>query len=203
MTEKIVATQEMLDEMDQQFIPQQVDGLEDVESLEPVDELELESTVENEFGDYNDKYKIDKKLEFVDSNRGEVVDRKDLTPWEMIQSLAKQLGTTLLEPKKGCKNCYGRGWLGLHVETKTPIPCTCIFDKEAKARQKEMTTQLGFMNRKSKRKLQGVMTKERQAWLKKQALDKDREKQLQIKRKKKKAEKVAALSRKINRQKRK
>lgn len=191
--------QEMLEQLEAQLIPQKIDGLEDVEELEPNEELELDDSHESEFDEFNKGYKIDKQTAFVDEEKGEVVDRANLTPWEMIESLANQMGTKLKKPAKGCKQCYGRGYIGIHSDTHTPIPCMCIFDEEAKKKQNEMTSQLGFMNRRAKRHLQHSMVKERQLWMKQQTLKDNRERQLQIKRKKKKADKVARRSRRINR----
>jgi hypothetical protein len=191
-------TEEMLEDFENQVIPQQIDGLGDVEELEPEEDLELDESTDSEFDEFNKGYNIDKRIDYLDEEKGEIVDRADLTPWEMIESLAKQMGTELKEPKQSCKDCYGRGYTGIHVDTNTPIPCMCIFDEEAKKKQKEMMSQLGFMNRRAKRHLRRAMIKERQLWIKKQALSDDRDRQLRIKRKKKKADKVARRSRRIN-----
>ena len=196
-------TEEMLEKLEQQVIPQQIDGISDIDELEPEEDLELDESTDSEFDEFNKSYKIDKQTAYVDEEKGEVVDRADLTPWEMIESLAKQMGTNLKEPKKSCKSCYGRGYIGIHVDTNTPIPCLCIFDDDAKKKQKEMFSQLGFMNRRAKRHLRRAMIKERQKWVKNQELKDDRSRQLIIKRKKKKADKVARRSRQINRMNRK
>jgi len=196
-------SEEMLKEFEQQVIPQQIDGIKDAEQLEPEENLELVESYENEFEEFNKKYKIDKKMAYIDEEKGEVVDRSNLTPWEMIQSLSREMGANLKDPKKGCRSCHGRGYIGIHADTHTPIPCLCLFDEEAKKKQKEMMAQLGFMNRRTKRHLHSVMTKERQLWVKKQAIKDNKERQLSIKTKKKKIDKTARLSRRINRQKRK
>lgn len=196
---------EELEKLYQQLIPQQIDALEGVEELEPVpedDEEQLDDGEEDrQFDDYNEGYKVEGQTAYVDEEKGEVVDRSDLTPWEMIESLASQLGVKLLDPKDNCKDCHGRGYTGIHCDTKTPIPCMCIFPPEAKEKQKEMAAQAGFMNRRAKRRLAHVLRKERQRWLKKDLLSRDKDRQLQIKARKKKRDKIARASRRTNRQK--
>lgn len=74
---------------------------------------------------------------FVDTDTGEVIKREDMTPWQIIKAIAKQNGTILQDPLKGCHHCYGRGYEGIDAHTKMPFPCRCLFrgktDKEKEA----------------------------------------------------------------------
>ena len=64
---------------------------------------------------------------FVDTTDGKVINKEDLTPFDMIKAIAKENGTELKKPANGCKHCYGRGFEGLETLTKMPIPCRCLF----------------------------------------------------------------------------
>ncbi|MFW6219547.1 MAG: hypothetical protein ACOC33_01635 [bacterium] len=62
----------------------------------------------------------------LDKGTGEVINTKDITPFDVIKNVAQQAGIKIREPKKSCKDCYGRGYIGRDTFTKQPIPCTCI-----------------------------------------------------------------------------
>jgi hypothetical protein len=82
--------------------------------------------------DLGQDYKLTDKEEFFDPVKGEVVDKKDLLPWDIIKATALKLGYTVNNPKKSCKSCYGRGYIGLVTGTNQPIPCNCIYTYEQK-----------------------------------------------------------------------
>ena len=52
-------------------------------------------------------------------------------PMEIFKAAAEGAGITLQDPKKNCKKCYGRGFIGRKADTGEPIPCTCIFPKNS------------------------------------------------------------------------
>lgn len=99
---------------------------------QPQQPEEEQDEQQSTFGDsgllYGEKYDVpEKKEEFLDTTKTQIVDKKDLTDWDVIKALAKQLGTQIREPRKGCKKCYGRGWTARDSATKSPIPCNCIY----------------------------------------------------------------------------
>jgi len=81
------------------------------------------------------KYDIpDSADAFVDTGEGKVINKEDLTPFEMIKAIAKQNNSEIEDPDKSCRHCYGRGYEGLDTKTKMPVPCRCLFrgrDEEA------------------------------------------------------------------------
>lgn len=82
---------------------------------------------------YGQQYDLpESKDGYIDTGTGEVIDRENLTPWEVIRAIAAQTNTKIREPRKGCRHCYGRGYDGIDVKTRSPIPCNCIYpDKTA------------------------------------------------------------------------
>lgn len=52
-----------------------------------------------------------------------------LTDFDKIKATAKVMGIKIQDPRKNCKNCYGRGYTGFNTLTKQPITCHCIFPK--------------------------------------------------------------------------
>lgn len=64
---------------------------------------------------------------FVDTKDGQVVDKKDLTPMQIIKTIAEQNGTKIKDPNPSCKHCFGRGFDGKDSKTQMPIPCSCLF----------------------------------------------------------------------------
>ena len=53
-----------------------------------------------------------------------------VNPLAIIRSAAEGMGIQLNCPKKDCKFCHGRGWVGIRSETGEPIACKCLFPKE-------------------------------------------------------------------------
>lgn len=77
--------------------------------------------------------------QFVDVEKGTVIDKTDIPPLEVIRAIAKRYDINISDPSKGCKFCYGRGYIGRDLVTKAPIPCTCIFrDRTAKQKFQDM-----------------------------------------------------------------
>ena len=73
-------------------------------------------------------YELPEKREaFVDVEKGEVVDKKDISPLEMIIAIANRQGVKLNLTVKGCKICYDRKYIGFDSNTHAPVPCPCLF----------------------------------------------------------------------------
>lgn len=66
----------------------------------------------------------------IDAGEGKVVNKEDLTPFEIIKTIAKENGFEVLNPNPSCKCCNGRGYDGIESTTKMPIPCNCIYPKK-------------------------------------------------------------------------
>ncbi len=50
-----------------------------------------------------------------------------LTPYHSILAKYRPYITTdLLQAKKGCRKCKGRGHEGFNLTTKTHVPCRCV-----------------------------------------------------------------------------
>jgi len=112
------------------------------------------------------KYDVpDSADKFVDTKDGTVVDKKDLTPFQMIKAIAKQNNQNIKDPDKGCRKCYGRGYEGLDSQTKMPIPCRCLFRGKT-ASEKEADTMYdaknnpGKIGRNQKRRMQAFLLKQ-------------------------------------------
>jgi hypothetical protein len=102
---------------------------------------------------------------FVDTKDGTVIDKTNLTPFQMIKAIAKQNNITIQEPSKGCKKCYGRGHEGLDKETKMPIPCRCLFRGQSKIEKEagimyDMRNNPGKPTRFQKRKMTKALYKQ-------------------------------------------
>jgi len=65
--------------------------------------------------------------QYVDVKAGNVINKDDLSPWEIIKMVAKDNNYIVQEPKKSCNHCHGRGYEGIVHDTKMPVPCRCIF----------------------------------------------------------------------------
>jgi len=85
----------------------------------------------------------------VDKDKNEVIDNTNTTPWMIIKAVAERTGITVKDPRKDCKNCYGRGYIGFNSKSKEPVPCSCIFTAEQKEKDRPFK-----MNRAQKRKME-------------------------------------------------
>jgi len=75
-----------------------------------------------------EKYEVPESADaFVNTSEGKIVNKEDLTHFDMIKAIAKENGTELKEPARNCDHCYERGYEGIDVQTKMPIPCRCLF----------------------------------------------------------------------------
>lgn len=70
----------------------------------------------------------EKKEAVLNTTSGKLEDIKELPILEQIKIAAKKFNITMNDsPKKNCKKCYERGYVGFNSEDKTPIPCNCLF----------------------------------------------------------------------------
>jgi len=77
---------------------------------------------------YGQAYALPKdRDEFVDVEKGAVIDKKDIPPIEIIKEWAKRCNVPITDPNKSCKHCYGRGYNGIDAATHAPNPCSCLF----------------------------------------------------------------------------
>jgi hypothetical protein len=91
-----------------------------------LEEDNFEESVDNLLTD--SKYDVPESVNaYVDTTDGTVVKKEDLTPWEIIKSIAKQNNVEIKDPSKSCKHCFGRGFEGFETNTKMPVPCRCIY----------------------------------------------------------------------------
>jgi hypothetical protein len=67
------------------------------------------------------------KEEFVDIEKKSVVDKKDISPLEIIKAVANKNGIKLYLGATGCKYCYDRKYIGFDSLTHAPIPCSCLY----------------------------------------------------------------------------
>ena len=64
---------------------------------------------------------------FIDTAKGEIIEKENLDPFEIIKAMAKATNTPIKTPRKGCKHCYGRGYIGKETKSQMPVPCSCIY----------------------------------------------------------------------------
>jgi hypothetical protein len=95
-------------------------------------------------------YEVEDKSEFFDTKEGKVLSKeelKNLPEIDIMKSSAQTIGVTLKDPKKDCRKCYGRGFIGKDAKTGQPIACTCVFDKK----DLKESGDGGYMNHAAKR----------------------------------------------------
>jgi hypothetical protein len=148
--------------------------LKEVAPIEPT----VEPTVDNEDDYSEDDFDSDSGLltgvrynapedadKFIDSKDGSVIDKENLTPFQIIKTIAKQNNQTIKDPNKSCKFCYGRGFDGRDAATDMPIPCRCLFrgktDKEKEAERMHDAQRLnGKMNHDQQRRMKLALYKQ-------------------------------------------
>jgi len=95
------------------------------------------------------------KDSIVDINKSSVEFVKDLKPLEQMKWAAKKYNIPMNEsPKKNCRKCYERGYIGFNVGDKMPIPCPCMFPPKIvdTNNKKEEGVPLSFLPKKAQRK---------------------------------------------------
>jgi len=140
--------------------------------------IEDDSNIENNFDDnYDDvglltgeQYDIpDDADAFIDTGDGNVIKKEDLTPLAIIKTIAKENGTKIKDPSRGCKHCYERGYEGMDSVTKMPVPCRCLFRGKSKnEKESEGLYDASQMNQKISRDQKRRMLKAMKQSLKRQ-----------------------------------
>lgn len=111
-------------------------------------------------GGMPDQYELpEEESHYIDVEKGEVVKSKDLSPFQIIELTAKEMGIKIKKPRHNCKHCYGRGYVGININTKEPIACRCIYVKEDKD-EVELKGQQLYLSRKQKRTIMRKMKKD-------------------------------------------
>ena len=138
--------------------------LPSVENLIEDNSYEDEDDYDSDSGLLTDvKYDVPETADkFIDSKDGTVIDKKDLTPFQIIKTIAKQNNHTIKDPNKSCKFCHGRGFDGKDSTTGMPIPCRCLFrgktDKQKENEWMHDESRLnGKMNHDQQRKLKKAL----------------------------------------------
>lgn len=94
---------------------------------------------------------------FVDVEKGQVVDKKDIPPLEVIRAMAKRLNIKLSDPAKNCPKCFERGYVGIDA-SNTPIMCQCLF-RHLTPQEKMQAMQAGNVHSKFNRAKRRQMEK--------------------------------------------
>ena len=102
---------------------------------------------------------------FIDTSKGEVIEKKEMTPFDTIKAIAQHSGVELRDPKGSCKHCYGRGYVGKDSVTKAPIPCACIYPPLTDAmKQQQLMNEIrngrAPMSRRQKKMIRRAILKE-------------------------------------------
>lgn len=77
--------------------------------------------------DFDQNYVGPVKKDALIGSNGAVLDYKDVSPFEVIKKFAEKQNVKLNDPKKSCKHCYGRGYIGRMSNSGAPVPCNCIY----------------------------------------------------------------------------
>lgn len=146
---------------------------EDVNVEEPLLNENIENEEEDDegysYGMVGDDYvtptvKPKSNESFVDMDGGKVLDKDDVSPFDYIKTMALQENVQVEDPRSGCRKCYGRGYIGIDLNTKAPVPCSCIFRgrTDNDRRNEELYDQkraYGDLNRKQRRRLDKIYNK--------------------------------------------
>lgn len=149
------------------------EGNEEEEDTEEVEEGRLLT---------DQKYEIPKDEDkFIDTAKGEFIDKSKLTPFDVIRAVAKQTGTKIKNPRSGCKHCYGRGYIGWDYKTKAPIPCNCIYPPKTpdqKLQDNKEQTSI-YLTRKTIKQLKKLIKMEKKLIKKQRELEEKRLKNIE------------------------
>jgi hypothetical protein len=105
---------------------------------------------------YGQQYDVKGVDVAVDVENKKVVNKEDVSPFELIKSLAEKNGTKIEKPNPSCHYCYGRGYVGIDIKSTSPVPCACIFRGRTENERKEQNLTFEHnrpLNRLEKRKM--------------------------------------------------
>lgn len=90
----------------------------------------------SDLNQFQENYEIpEEHVEYLDQNSKEIIDKKSLNPYQIIKVIAQKNEINIKEPKKNCRRCNGRGWIGRSATTGEPFACSCIFPDTEKQKQ--------------------------------------------------------------------
>jgi len=107
-------------------------------------------------------YDMVQNVEVVFDGNDNPVAQEDLklTPLQVIKTMAQVMGQDLSDPKPNCKMCYGRGYTGRDSKSQAPIPCTCMYSKEAIVSNNLVQSRMHHKNRSERRQYEKYMAKQ-------------------------------------------
>jgi hypothetical protein len=95
------------------------------------------------------------KSGIMDTKTGAILDKEELSPFELIKAVAKETGLELQDPNKNCKKCFGRGYVGIDSISRQPMPCECIQPKRVEGEKgQERQPAQPKMNRQQRRHME-------------------------------------------------
>jgi hypothetical protein len=108
------------------------------------------------------QYETIQPVEVVFDGNDKPLDKEDLklTPLQVIKGMARTLGQEINDPKPNCKLCYGRGYTGRDSESKAPIPCLCMYPKDAIVANNHVQSRMHHKNRSERRQYEKYMAKQ-------------------------------------------
>lgn len=108
------------------------------------------------------QYNTIESVEAIFDGNDTYVEKEDLklTPLQVIKGMAKTLGQEIGDPKSNCKHCYGLGYVGRDSESKAPIPCMCLYSKDAVVANNHVKSRMHHKSRSERREYQRLMKKQ-------------------------------------------
>lgn len=113
---------------------------------------------------------------FVDVTKGSVIDKSELSHFDVIKAIASKTGMAIRDPKSSCKKCYGRGYIGIDILSKSPIACNCIYppktQNEKESEKYIEDNNFNVLSRRVKRNLKAIMKRDKKKTIKNKFNDK-------------------------------
>lgn len=170
--EEFISKDENLEELEEELLEEDFDNEEDEDD---------ENLEEN----YDQSYNVPKDQDaFINTKDGQVINRDDLSPLQIIQAIAQKSGIEINDPKPSCKSCHGKGYTGIDSETRSPIACKCIYSKEDLKKQKEEPS--FKINRNIKRRFESLAKRQEKKKKRNEIKKQKRQQRIQKKKNKKK-----------------
>jgi hypothetical protein len=103
----------------------------------------------------------EQKEEFIDVEKNAIINKKDISPIEIIKAVANKNGIKLYLGAKGCHHCHDRKYIGFNAITHEPIPCSCLYrGRTTEQKQQDLTSwSTHTFNRAKKREMKKGMRK--------------------------------------------
>lgn len=121
-------SEEIKDHLESLTEPQESSDIDVSEESQTYETESFEDNYNSEGLLTGEKYDLpDSADAFIETGEGKIINKEDLSPFEIIKAVAKENGTEIKDPVKNCSHCHGRGFEGVDTDTKMPIPCRCLF----------------------------------------------------------------------------